>query len=639
MSVGILVTNSIVVLEAIVSRLVKTGDPKQAARLGANESAIAVLASAGTNVVVLFPIATMGSLVGLFMAPFALTMVIMTVVSLFISFTLTPMLCGLLLKPVDPKRRGPLAFMERHWNRGFDVVQRVFGTMLRFNERHRTVAALIMLVVAGIFVHSLTLASKVGFGFFEESDRGEVLVKLEFPTQYSLARTTDRIQRIERELVDGLPELRHSLVTIGSVEGNIGQSSEGVYLGQVLLKLSERTERDLTIEEIMDTIRERLTGLPDCIVTVSMPSAVGGQSIPVEMEISGEDLEVLDRLALSAQDFALERGGFVEPDTTVRMGKPELRVTPNRPVLNDLGIPATTVGLNLRANVEGMDAGVFKQNARNYDIVVELAEQEGTDQIGAFLFPGAPGQPVTLASLGELQQSVTPTQITRKDKRRVTKLLSGLTRDLPLGTAAFELTSYMKNEAGLPPGYTVNFAGDAEYMSEAQGAMSEAALIAVVLVVLTLSAILESFRQPVAILVTLPLALIGMLWALYLTGNSLSMFALMGGVMLIGIVVNNAILIMDQLNVHVAEGMPRHKAMVTAACDRFRPIVMITLAAVLGMLPMAIGAGIGAEMRNAVGVASVGGIAVSGVLTLIVLPILYDFFTRGSKKEKPADKK
>jgi HAE1 family hydrophobic/amphiphilic exporter-1 len=280
---------------------------------------------------------------------------------------------------------------------------------------------------------------------------------------------------------------------------------------------------------------------------------------------------------------------------------------------------------------------VFKQNARNYDIVVELSEQEGTDQIDAFLFPGMPGQPITLASLGDLEQSITPTQITRKDKRRVTKLLSGLTKALPLGTAVTELTTHMQTEADLPAGYKVNFSGDAEYMSEAQKEMGEAALIAMILVVLSLSAILESFRQPIVILVTLPLALIGMLWALYATGNAMSMFALMGGVMLIGIVVNNAILIMDQLNVHVAEGMPRHKAMVEAACDRFRPIVMITIAAVLGMLPMALGSGIGAEMRNAVGVASVGGIAVSGALTLIVLPILYDFFTRGNKSKPPKD--
>jgi len=183
----------------------------------------------------------------------------------------------------------------------------------------------------------------------------------------------------------------------------------------------------------------------------------------------------------------------------------------------------------------------------------------------------------------------------------------------------------------LPTGYDYEFAGVYEVMEEGLVGFVEAGIIAIVLVVLTLAAILESFKQPALILVTIPLALIGVFWALTITGASLGIFVIMGIVMMVGIVVNNAILIMDQFNVHIAEGIPRHKAMVAAACERFRPIVMITLAAVLGMLPLAMGRGLGAEMRNGVGIASVGGILVSGVLTLIVMPILYDLFTRKQK--------
>ena len=629
MSVGILVTNSIVVLEAIVKRLQETGDPKESSRIGAAEATIAVLASAGTNVVVLFPIAMMGGLVGRFLRPFALTMLIMTVVSLFISFTLTPLLCSLLLKPIKDNRRGPIAFMERVWNSVFDRIVNAFGGMLRFIERHRSVAAIILIAVFVIFVHSLTLAAKVGSSFFEESDQGEVLAKLEFPTQYSLERTENRIRKIESLLSD-LPEMRHMLVTVGSVEGQIGQSSDGVYLSQILFKFSERTERSLTIQDLMEEVRSRLTNIPDCIVTVSQPSAIGGQNIPIQMEIAGDDLNTLNTLALNALEFTRQSGSYTDPDTSVRAGKPELRVTPNRPVLSDLNVPAAAVGLNMRANLEGLNAGIYKRNARNYDIVVELSEQQGTDQVEEFLFPGEAGHPMLLSSLGSVERTIAPVQITREDKRRVAKLFSSLQPDKPLGTAVGDLRTYMQTDADLPPGYSVFFAGDVEMMEEAQAEMGEAAIIAIVLVILTLAAILESFKQPVVILVTLPLALIGMLWALYLTGYSMSMFALMGGVMLIGIVVNNAILIMDQLNIHISEGMPKHKAMVQAACDRFRPIVMITMAAILGMMPLAIGRGIGAEMRNAVGMASVGGIAVSGVLTLLVIPVLYDFFTRGN---------
>ncbi len=633
MSVGILVANSIVVLEAIVKRLDRTGDVAESARLGASEAAVAVLASAGTNIVVLFPIAMMGAMVGLFMKPFALTMVIMTAVSLFISFTLTPILCSIMLKPKEEGSRSLLARMERGWNWAFIRVQNGYRAALLFNERHRMVAALLLVAVVLVLVHSLTLTEKTGFTFMDEPDRGEISVKLEYPTRYDLGQTGKRVRQIEARLGD-VVELRHVLTTIGKVEGLFGQSSEGVYLAQVLMKFSDRDRRSLSIHQLMEQVRSRLAGYPDCIVTVSMPTAIGGQSSDIELEIAGERLDTLDRLALAAQGLARQIPGVLDADTTVRVGKPELRVYPARAVLADLGLPATAMGLVLRANLEGLEAGTFRQGARNYDIVVDFEEEEGKDQIGEFLFPGVPGHPLLLTGLGRVEQGLAPVQITRKDKRRVSKLFANLGSGKPMGTAVDEIAGALDEKGHLPPGYGYTFAGMYEIMTEGQAGMAEAGIISIVLVILTLAAILESFKQPVVILVTLPLAVIGMLWALVLAGLSISIFVLMSGVMLIGIVVNNAILIMDQMNVHLKEGMPRHKAMVSAACERFRPIVMITLAAFLGMMPLALGRGIGAEMRNGVGVASAGGILVSGVLTLVVLPIVYDLFTR----TRPTDK-
>ena len=233
-----------------------------------------------------------------------------------------------------------------------------------------------------------------------------------------------------------------------------------------------------------------------------------------------------------------------------------------------------------------------------------------------------------LTSLAEVEETEMPIQIIRKDKRRVSKLFAQLDKSLPLGAAVTKINGILDTQIRLPPGYSYAFAGEYEFMSEGQEGLAEAGTIAMILVVLTLAAILESFRQPALILITVPLALIGTVWALALFGQNFSIFVIMGVVMMIGIVVNNAILIMDQVNVHIAAGVPSHEAMVSAACERFRPIVMITFAAVLGMLPLALGSGIGAELRNGVGIASAGGILVSGVLTLIVMPILYDLFTR-----------
>ena len=297
-------------------------------------------------------------------------------------------------------------------------------------------------------------------------------------------------------------------------------------------------------------------------------------------------------------------------------------------MLSDLGYHATGLGMTLRANMEGAEAATFKRGDRTYDIVVKLEEEEGKDQIKNFLFPGTPGHSLLLTNLARIEEGLSPVQITRKDKRRVSKFFSNLATSKPLGKAVAEISAAIDEKAGLPPGYDYNFTGKYEVMKEGQGNLGEAGLIAVILVVLTLAALLESFKQPGLILVTIPLGLIGMLWALYLTGKSLEIFVIMSAVMLIGIVVNNAILIVDQFNIHVREGATRHRAMINATCERFRPIIMITLAALLGMLPLAMGKGIGSEMRNATGIASAGGILVSGVLTLIVIPILYDLFTR-----------
>ncbi|MCK5863311.1 MAG: efflux RND transporter permease subunit, partial [Candidatus Hydrogenedentes bacterium] len=621
MSVGILVTNSIVVLEAIVKHLEEGKSPREAARRGANESFVAVLASAGTNVVVLLPVSIMPGMIGLFMKPFALTMIIVTLVSLFVSFTLTPMLCALLLKPKKKNSHSPLAYMEWGWNSVFDRLIASYRWLLKFTDRYRIAAVVLLLLVVLIFGHSLKTGSMLGFSMGSDPDRGEIFVKLEFSTTNSLARTEEGVTAIEERL-RSLPHLRHMLTTIGKVEGIFGQTSEGVYLAQTLLRFNERIDRQETINDLVELVREKVADSPGVLCVVTVPDFAGGQGSDIEFEIAGSDLDTLDQLVLKAQGVANGIPGFLEPDTTVRSGKSELRIKPNRVVLADLDFPAATLGMILRGNIEGITAGTFKRDARNYDIVVKFAEEQGKDQVRDFLFPGVPGRPVSLANIGTIEESMAPIQIVRKDKNRVAKLFANLDPSLALGMAVEKLSAEFEEQVPLPPGYTYHFGGMYEMMSEGVAALMEAGLIAILLVVLLLAAILESFKQPIIILVTLPLALIGVFYSLYLGGYSIGIFALMSIVMLIGIVVNNAILIMDQFNVHVAAGMPRHAAMVNAACERFRPIVMITLAAVLGMLPLAFGRGIGAELRNDTGLASAGGILVSGILTLLVMPIL-----------------
>ncbi len=624
LSVGILVTNSIVVMEAIVSHLDEGNSPKEAARKGAAESWIPVLASAGTNVVVLFPIAMISVTVGQFLRPLVVTMIVMTVVSLFISFTLTPMLCMLILRQRGTRSKwNPITYLERGWNSMFNRQTAAYGGALRFLSRWRLVALPVLAGVAWLFLVSMGLGPKIGGSFFPDIDKGEITVRLEFPTSYSLAATETRVQEAEARLKD-LPELKSIVTTIGKVQGIAGQASEGVYLGQIQLKFSERTERVLSQDELLDMARERMAGYTDCIVGVFKPSAIGGISTDLEMFLYGDDLSTLDRLGTELKQWAEAEGSFSEMDTTVRAGKPKVRVTPKRAQLADMKLPAVGVGMTLRGNIEGLEAGTFTRGDRNYDIVVKFDEQAGREQIKQFLLPGQPGQAILIGNVAEVADTVMPIQILRRDKRRVCKVTGNAT--IAVGTAAAKLRARAADI--LPPGYAVKFAGDVERMEETQAAMGEAALTAIILVILTLAAIMESWRQPALIMLTLPLALMGYMWALFTFGETFSLFVIMSAVMLIGIVVNNAILIMDQFNIHIAEGVPRHEAMAEAACERFRPIVMITCAAVLGMLPMALGQGIGSELRTGVGIASAGGILASGVLTMIVIPVLYNMFTR-----------
>ena len=632
LSIGVLVTNSIVVLESISSRTSAGMEVKEASREGAAAVIMAVLASAGTNVVVLLPVAMMGSVIGQYFRPFALTTVVVTVVSLFISFTLTPMLSSLLLKPRLAARVGLIAGAERAWNNVFNYITSIYGSILKIIMKRRLTGLLVVGASFALLVGTIEYAGGVGFSFMPDNDRGEVIVKLEYPTRYNLEHTLTRVQEVEKTLED-LPHLRHLYTTVGKVESAFS-GSEGVHLAQILIKFVPMTERPQSIEELAAEIRSRFRDYPDCTVGVGIPTASGSQEAPINIEIKGDDLDRLDQLALQLKEIAQKTKGVVDADASVRPGKPEIRIKPRRAVLSDRQYPVQALGSTLRANLEGMEAGVYKRGDRSYDIRVKLAEQDGKKQVERFLFPGEAGRPVTLTSLAVVEQDVAPVQITRRDKSRISRLQANLDGSAPLGNVVNDITNAFDQEVDLPPGYEMVMVGFAEIMGEAIADFGEAILMAMVLTYLLLAAILESFGRPFIILITLPLALIGVLASLYFTGNSISIFVLLGMVMLIGIVVNNAILIMDRLKQHTDRGVPPREAMVRAAADQFRPIVMITVAAILGMLPLALGGGLGSESRQGIGISSAAGIGISGLLTFFVLPALYSLVTPGKKADK-----
>jgi HAE1 family hydrophobic/amphiphilic exporter-1 len=627
-SVGILVTNSIVVIENTFTHLQRGCTPAEAADRGGGEMILPVFASAMTNVVVFVPIALMGSLVGRFFRPFAVTMTVATLVSLFISFTLTPILAAVLLRQEMPEHTW---LMKR-------FVAACEGFYARLEQAYaRTLDALApwgwLVVGAAAVMLALTLAfiaPRVGLAFFPESDRGEFIVKAEFPAYYSLDASVARTLAMEKR-IRALPEVLRCSTVVGKVQGVIGQSSEGVYLAEITARATEKTDRARTLDQMRAMLRETTADETDVVISVGVPSPVGGAAAMLEMEISGDDLPTLEAIGTNAVRMARTSGLATDVDSSVRLGKPEIRVEPRRPVLQNLRIPAAAVGATLRGHIEGIKAGTFKIGDRSFDIRVLSREQIGVGQVENYTFTTLNDMPLSMGSAGRPRDRIMPIQINRAEKRRIVKLFANPAPGVALGTLAKALERQITAE--LPPGYRLRFTGQVEKMQETQEEFAETILLAILLTYLLIAAVLESWGQPWIIMATLPLGLIGMLTMLFIVGQPLSMMGLLGGVMLIGIVVNNAILIMDEVIRLRAAGTPPGPAMLAAAKSKFRPIVMTSLAAIIGILPMAFGTGLGSEMRQSCGVGIVGGLVSSTLLSLFVIPLLYIRCVKGKRAD------
>ena len=629
LSVGILVTNSIVVLENIDAKLSGNRDHvKDDVQKATAGVAVAVLASALTNIVVFIPVGMMKSLSGRMLSCFGVVIAAATIASLFISFTLTPMLSSIILKR-ESKINRYLMWIFGPWEKFYRRLEAAYGRLLEKSARHaRTfvVGVLIFFVLAMAF-----LAPRVAMTFVPDTDQGELSVKLEYPSDFNIEETSRRANLIAAK-IKNTPDVVRTMAIAGKVQGMLGQVSEGPYLAEILVKLTPKTERKDKIETIRERYRALLLDEAGCQYSVMLPSVIGGSSKPIEAKISGDDLRVLDRLGRQAAGLAEDNPLTVDIEHSVRVGKPDLRVYPNIPVLHDMNVPAQSVALALRGNIEGIKASTYKKGDRTYDIRVKYEEQPGRNQVMAMNFPSADGKPINLDVVSQLENTEQPIQILRSEKQRVVRFYANLAPGAGLGTAVKELQAAI--EKIVPTGYRLVFSGMAEKMAEAFAEFKTVMLIAVLLTYLLLAAILESWTQPLMIMMTVPFSYLGLYLALYITRQPMSILGLLGGVMLIGVVVNNAILMMDEVNVLRRErGMHKHEAMLKAAVHKFRPILMTSIAALMGMLPMATGTGLGSEIRASIGIGSVGGMLVSSVLSLFFIPLLYIMVGQSDKRQ------
>ncbi|MDR1536181.1 MAG: efflux RND transporter permease subunit, partial [Planctomycetota bacterium] len=593
LSVGTLVTNSIVVMESVAARLESGASPWDASRNGANDVAVAVLASAGTNMVVLLPIGLMGSMVGMVFRPFALTTLYANLASLFISFTLVPILCGVVLRPLNPE-----SFLARLGNRANGFVARCasgVGAVMRHLGRRRWAAGLLLLASAATLVQSLSMMGDIGFSMFPEIDRGDINIKLEYPTQQNLESTIEKTREVEG-LIRELPGIVHVYTNIGKIKAVAGSPSEGTFLANIAAKFVPKTDREENIFQLMGMINAKLASYPDCAVTSSIPNITGQESIPITMAVSGADLTVLEEIVGQTRRHLENNPNYIRPGTSIRLARDEIQVIPRRAPLADAGLAPAQLAAILRTNLDGSESAQYKSGARSYDIRVKFRREPGVEQVPEFKIPLANGQSVLLTQYAEVAVSKAPVIISRHDKTRMSAMYASLDPGFPLGNAIRDITRIIGDNGLLPSGYSFTFLGMAELMDEALAEFAEAIATAIVLTYLVLAASLESFTKPIYILIAIPLALIGMLWALRLAGMSIGAFVLLGGVLLIGIVVNNAVLLIDHAQQLVRGGLDEGEAMLQAMILEFRPIIMITIAAAFGMWPLAVAMGLGSEM-------------------------------------------
>jgi len=647
LAVGILIDDAIVVVENIYRHLDMGKSPMQAAFDGTKEIGLAVMATTFTIMVVFLPVAFMEGIIGRFFYQFGITVAFAVFISLFVAFTLTPMLSSRMLKKshgndVDsiinsknPILR-PIYSILGLWNRMFNAILPVYKNLLSFSLRFRW---LVILSAVIIFAGSLYLSTSLGQEWFEEADQDKVYVNLETPPGTNLWETSNRIKEIEK-VVKELPEVTNIFVTIGS-----GNSS--VRDGNLVLQLTDAATREIPAKRMTDSIRTLLNIIPGIKYSVFMTPSEGGSSKPIELSIRGDNRNELSIITKQVQEIAHNIPGTIDVDNSMEEGKPEIQIDINRKKADDLGLSLSMIPLTLRTFVEGDVVTQFKEGDEEYDVRVQLDEKyrSSTDDLEKILvesdkvISGKEEFLVPIGRVGSISKGTAIGKYLRYNRQNEVRVNSNVLEGYFSGTIAQEILTKAE-EIQLPPGYSISPVGQEEIRNESNINILKALILAIIFIYLLLASQYESFFDPFSIMLSLPMSLIGAILGLLLFNSSLSIMAMIGIVMLMGLVTKNAILLIDFVKQQREKGVPMLEAVMIAGPIRLRPILMTTFATVFGMLPLALGWGPGAEMRAPMARAAIGGIISSTVLTLIVVPVVYtvindfvDFFRRLFGKE------
>jgi hydrophobic/amphiphilic exporter-1 (mainly G- bacteria), HAE1 family len=637
--VGLLIDDAIVVRENIVRHVQMGKTPYQASLDGTEEIGLAVLATTLSIVAVFLPIGFMSGIVGKFFHEFGITIVAAVLISMFVSFTLDPMLSSIWHDPsIDALgRTGPpvtlydktIGRVTGWFDRATESLAHLYQGILGWSLKHKlkTLAAALATFVGAIFMVPL-----LGTEFVPKADFSETTVNYYVPVGSSIEATEAKARQVEA-IVREFPEVRYTLTTI-----NTGNAQGKIY-ASTYVRLVDRKARSVSVDGLSNVLRERLRQVPGITVThIGVLGNVGGNK-GVEFSLKGPDLKELERLTATVRQRIENIPGLVDMDSSVKPDKPTIEVDIKRDAASDLGLGIAQIAGPLRTLVAGLTVGNWRApDDQTYDVKVRLAPDarnspQDLERLPFMVGSNADGSArvVRLNQVANVRESTGPNQINRRDLTREVAV-SGNSYLRSAGEVSTDIRTALEG-MNWPPGYSFVFGGSTKNMQESFGYAISALVLAVVFIYMILASQFKSFLQPLALMTALPLTLIGVVLALLMFRSTLSMFSVIGIVMLMGLVTKNAILLVD-FAIRLREdqtdadgrriaGMPRTEALLMAAKVRLRPILMTTLAMIFGMVPLAFALSEGSEQRAPMGQAVIGGVITSSLLTLVVVPVVY----------------
>ena len=623
-AMGMVVDDAIVVLENVIRHIDGGEDPKTAAVTGASEVGMAVAASALSIVVVFIPLLFVKGIAGILFSQLAFIMVVVISTSNFVAMTLTPMACSRLIRPLS-KRKTNRVF---EWSeRIFNKIEAAYAYVIRWVLRHRR-ASLVLICL--VFFGSLTLIPVVGTEFFPEVDSGEVEVVLEM-AEGTRGEVTARTTEQMLSAVNALPEMEASYALAGQTKKGFLTAlgfDEGTNIGRIGGRLVDKSERTSSAKTIAATLRDRVMELPgiskfsaSAVSSIQKAFLGGGQSISIE--VLGHDIEATNKIAEKIQGIVKNVPGTVDVSVSRKQPRPEIRVHLDRDKAASLGLNVAIVADALRTNYYGFDDTKFREAGDDFDIELRLKKDErrSIQQIGETPLMTLTGQIVKLRNVATIEETFGPVEIARKNRIRITHVQAGV-QGRVLGDVVRDIREKIVT-LDLPPGISIEWGGEVEEQRKAFNDLTLLLILGVTLVYMVMAAQFEDFIDPFIIMFSVPFAFVGVIWAFTLTGTALNIITFIGIIMLMGIVVKNAIVLVDYTKQLKKRGMNLHDAIVNGGKTRLRPILMTSLTTIFGMTPLAISRGEGSEVWNALGITVISGLLISALVSLILVPLLY----------------